>query len=98
MTPIKVNIGCAVMLRRMLNRKIYGQKHIPETLVKSWVKHLPKYVHKAAMKDWDICKKENFVVQKSKPTELEVSLNPKRLSEILKLVEHTIEEQEAEGK
>ncbi|MEK6812555.1 MAG: hypothetical protein AABX86_00365 [Nanoarchaeota archaeon] len=79
--------GCQVILRRMLNRDIIGGKHLPERICLSWIKYLPKELHKKAMRDWELCSKNRVVMTKPKPSDRHVFLNPRRLEEIKKLVE-----------
>ena len=78
--------GCIAILRRLLNQKRIGGKHIPETLCLRWVKHLSKDEHKIALKDWEWCVKEGLVLTKPKPSGRHVFLNSKRLPEIYDLV------------
>ncbi|GEM_PF-1564389 len=78
--------GCAAILRKLVNRRIYGGKHIPERIVKSWIKHLPKQERKDSIRDWESCKKEGLVLLKPKPGEMHASLNPRRLNEIEELI------------
>lgn len=78
--------GCTIILRRLLNQKRIGGKHIPENICLRWIKHLPKKEHKIALKDWEMCIKEGLVLTKPKPSERHVFLNPRRLAEIYELI------------
>ncbi len=82
-----VSVGCVIILRRLLNQKRIGGKHIPENLCLRWIKHLPKTEHKNALKDWERCIKEGLVLTKPKPSGRHVFLNPRRLAEIYQLVQ-----------
>ena len=84
---MKISNGCKVILRKLLNQRRIGGKHIPETLCLRRIKHLPKDEHKQALKDWEWCIKEGLVLTKPKPNERHVFLNPKKLDEIYSLVE-----------
>ena len=82
-----ISEGCAAILRRLLDQRRIGGKHIPEVLCLRWIKHLQKKEHKIALKDWGWCIKEGLVVVKPTSSGRHVFLNPRRLREILKLVE-----------
>ena len=81
-----LSLGCQTILRRMLNQRRIGGKHIPETIVLRWIKHLSKDDHKKALRDWGWCIKEGLVLTKPKPSDRHVFLNPRRLQEIMILL------------
>ncbi|MBI2141863.1 hypothetical protein HYU15_00035 [Candidatus Woesearchaeota archaeon] len=83
---LRLSKGCVIMLSRLLNRRICGGKHMPEVIVKSWIKHLPKQERKDSVRSWEACKKEGLVLFKPKPGEMHVSLNPKRLNQIEEII------------
>ncbi len=84
---MELSKGCMVMLRKMLRQERIGGRNIPEALIKSRVKDLPKDEHRQAMKDWETCIKEGLILTKPKPYGTQVSLNPRKLKEIRELTE-----------
>jgi hypothetical protein len=83
----KISEYCVSILRKLLHQKIIGGKHTPETYCLRWIKNLQPKQRKVALKDWEWCIKEGLIVRQSKNSEKHISLNPRRLSEILKMVE-----------
>ena len=83
----KLSEGCISILRRLFNQRRIGGKHIPEVICMRWIKNLQKQEHKEAIKDWGYCIKEGLVLTKPKPSGRHVFLNPKRIEEILKLIQ-----------
>ena len=77
MEPFHLGYGCKIIIRRMHARDICGGKHLPERIILSWIKNLQKEDHREAIRDWKECKKINLILQKSKPGEMEVSINPR---------------------
>ncbi len=78
--------ACISILRKMLNQRIIGGKHLPEVLVLRWLKYLPRREHRAALRDWENCIKEGMVIVKPKPSGRHVFLNQKRLKELEGLI------------
>ena len=82
---IEISDGCRLILRRLISQERIGGANIPEAIVKAWVKNLPKIEHKKSMKDWERCIRAGLIMTKPKPYGLQVSLNPRKLSEIREL-------------
>lgn len=70
----EIHFGCKKILKNLFRQKRIGGKHIPESICLKWIKHLPKYDHKQAIKDWELCKKESLILTKPKPSDLHVFL------------------------
>ena len=74
-----------IILRKLFRHRIIGGKH---TAVENLTKGLPKHlvgVAKDAVKELI---KEGFVLQKPTSYGLQVSLNPKRIDEITRIIEN----------
>ncbi len=81
----EIHPGCRAMLERLFARKTIGGKHPPEDYILRCLQLYPPRERKAALKDWEKCKKQGLVLTKQKPTRLHVSLNPKKILEVKKL-------------
>lgn len=83
---MQLSPGGKLILRRLWNQKRIGGKHIPETLCRRWIKHLPKKEYKDALEDLEKCIKEGIVLTKPKPEDRHIFLNQRRFQEIKQLI------------
>lgn len=73
-----------VILRKLYRHRIIGGKH---TAVENLTKGLPKHIVGDAKKAVDELIKEGLVVPKPTSYGLQVSLNPEKIEEIMKIIE-----------
>ncbi len=73
-----------IILRKLFRRRIIGGKH---TAIEHLTKGLPKHVIGEAKNAVDDLIKAGFILTKSTSYGLHVSLNPKKIDEISKIIE-----------
>ncbi len=74
-------------MRWMFARRIIGGKHTPEGRVLREVAHLSKEEQRKVKDEWEMCIKQlQWVLRMKKTGEDHVCLNPKTLSEMLKVI------------
>ena len=71
------------ILRILLRRGIIGGKHLPFSLV---IRGIPKHLRKIAKEVSKDLIRKGLLLVKPKPSELHISLNPRKLDEIKKIV------------
>lgn len=91
---MQLSPGGKLIIRRLWNQKRIGGKHIPETLCRSWIKHLPKKEYKEAITDLKRCIKEGIIITKPKPGDRHLFLNPHRIYEIKEIIEEKNEKKD----
>jgi len=74
-----------IILRKLFRRRIIGGKH---TAIEHLTKGLPKHVIGEAKNVVDDLIKEGFILIKPTSYGLHVSLNPKKIDEIFKIIEN----------
>lgn len=74
-----------VILRRLWNKKRIGNKHTEEIHVLRWLGHSGE--QKTALKDYEQCVKQGLILRVKKTNQFHISLNPKRLKEILEIIQ-----------
>ena len=74
-----------IILRKLFRRRIIGGKH---TAIEHLTKGLPKHVIGEAKNVVDDLIKEGFILTKPTSYGLHVSLNPKKIDEIFKIIEN----------
>lgn len=74
------------ILRRLFNKKRIGGKHTEEKNCLRWIKNLAPKKHRQVLKDWKKCINEGLVLKSIKTSEFHISLNPRKLKEILELI------------
>ena len=74
-----------IILRKLFRRRIIGGKH---TAIEHLTKGLPKHVIGEAKNVVDNLMKEGFILTKPTSYGLHVSLNPKKIDEIFKIIEN----------
>ncbi len=80
------------LLRHLFNKRKIGGNHTEERNVLKRINHLPRDEQNAVLEAWQDCVKQELVLCKKSTGEVHVSLNPRKIKEILCL----IEEQEKE--
>ena len=83
---MKANIDPHVILRRLKRRKIRGGKHLPEHRVLSWIKPLNRGEQNVARSAYEECVKNGIIRRFPHTGEMHVSINPKRLEDVYKLL------------
>jgi len=82
-----IEAGTKALLRRLLSKRIIGGKHTPEKRVLSWIAHLPPDEQKRIITDWELCIKQYcWVLRMKKTGEWHIALNPRTLSEVIKIL------------
>ena len=87
MFDIKLSKQIKKVLETLLNKKIIGGKHTEEKNIFKRLKHLSKEENKIALKEWLWCVKEELILQKKSTGQIHVSLNPRKMKEILELID-----------
>jgi len=78
--------GCIAILRKLLNQRRVGGRHLPEPLALRPLKNLSKEDYRNALNDWEWCIKEGLVYTKPTHSGRHISLNHRRLPEIYNFV------------
>jgi len=73
-----------IILRKLYRRRVIGGKH---TAVEHLTKGLPRHAAGAAKEIIKELIKQGFIIPKSTSYGLQVSLNPEKIDEILKIIE-----------
>ena len=76
-----------IILKKLFRHRYIGGKH---TAVENLTKSLPKHAVGEAKKAVDWLIKSGFVLKKPASYGLQVSLNPERIEEIIKLIEESL--------
>jgi len=79
------------ILRKMLRHEYIGGRH---TSIKNIPKGFPKSEKGKVMNVIEQMKKEGYFIIKKKPDSLHISLNPKRIAEIVRELERDMQESE----
>ena len=74
------------ILRRLFNKKRIGGKHTEEKNCFRWVKNLPPKVRRQVYREWKMCVGGGLVLREIKTGEFHVSLNPRKLGEVLEMI------------
>lgn len=81
-----INACVKDLLRSLFNKHRIGGKHTEENNLFRRIKHLPKNEQKEIIEGWKICIQQEYVLRKISTGEIHVSLNPRKLKEILELI------------
>ena len=85
MTPL--NEHTKDVLRFLWLRKIIGGKHTPEGRVLKLITHLPSEKQREVVAEWEYCIKQlQWVFRMKKTGEWHVTINPKKLREIVEAI------------
>ncbi len=74
------------ILRRLLNKRRIGGKHTEEKNVFRFAKNLSREEQKQLEEDYKWCIKAEWIILKKSTGEVHISLNPRKLKEILEAV------------
>lgn len=83
---IYLSEDCLKILQRLYNQRRIGGSHIPETICRGWIKHLPKNEYKEALRDVELWIKEGIILTKPKPSDRHLFLNPHELQNIKQII------------
>ena len=75
------------ILRRLLNKRRIGRKHTEEKNELRWAKNLPVDRQRLLWEQYEQCVKNGLILRQKKNNQVHISLNPKKLPEIYRLVE-----------
>jgi|TARA_B100001971_G_C17897879_1_gene386443 hypothetical protein len=74
------------ILRKLFNKKRIGGKHTEEKNCLRWIKNIPPKLQKEVYREWKSCINQGLIIREMKTGEFHVSLNPRKLMEIYKLI------------
>ena len=84
MKSIQLNQATKDILRFLWVRKVIGGKHTPEGRIMKLIAHLSAREQNEVINEWEYCIKQlQWVFRMKKTGEWHVTLNPKKLREIL---------------
>jgi hypothetical protein len=76
------------LIRWLFHRKIIGGKHTPEEKVIHFLRHCSPEEQTQVKKEWEMCIKQFcWILRMKKTGKQHVSLNPRKLSEIMREIE-----------
>lgn len=75
-----MNEGCKEVLRRLIQRRCWGAKHLPEHRTIQWVK--TRKDRKEFVKDYKKLIRDELILRQKKTQEWHISLNPRKKKEI----------------
>jgi len=83
----QVTRPCAIILRRLYNKRKIGGAHTEEDNVFRWVRNSPQADRVAFERDYARCINDDWIIRSKKSNQMHVSLNPRKLKEILAVIQ-----------
>jgi hypothetical protein len=71
-----------IILRRLVRRRIYGNKHLPEPIVLSWIKDMGKHNRGLALEAYEEMLRQGIILRFRHTGETHVCVNPHKSKEI----------------